>query len=96
MYAWEFAYEKIIQKYRRKELVNEAKNSSFNAIYWAVLVTGVGIVLFIILATYVALGNELTSAKAFTGVSLVYSTLNVAVGRPSIGFSFLMTIGAAC
>ena len=94
MYAWELAYQKIIQNFRSTELKNLAKISIYNAFYWAVLITMTGIILLVIFSTYIALGNELTSSKAFTGLSLVMITLNVFIGRPAIAFGDLFVVSA--
>ena len=95
MYGWEFTYQKMIENYRNRELSNQRTNSIYDSFYWAVLLTMTGIVLFAIFTTFIALGNELTSAQAFTGFSIVFVALNVFVGVPAIGFGDILQISAS-
>lgn len=50
--------------------------------------------MLVIFSSYIAFGNELTSSKAFTALSLVVITLNAFVGRPAIAFSDLFVVSA--
>ena len=96
MYAWEFAYEKIIQQKRYTEVKNEAKTSSLMAVHFGTFLCGFGPVLFVTFYSYIKFGNELTPAKAFTGVSLIFVVIQICVGVGCAGANFLMLLGGAC
>ncbi len=73
MYAWEYAFKRVVSKIRRRESVAIFKGLAVRACQQAGMAVAVTVLSLLVFSVYTATGGELTPRKVFTTLLIMYN-----------------------
>lgn len=90
MYAWEKPFEKVVHKARSAEISDITTTSYYRGIFCSCLLLLERITLFVTIASFIVLGNEISSDKVFS-TSQFFNILQLAL---AVYFPMSISYGA--
>ncbi len=86
MYAWEYAFKRVVSKIRQKECFLIFKSLVIRAIQQGNATVSITVLAFLIFVTHAARGGEVNPRNVFTTLSLLYQL------RTTIYFGFVASV----